>query len=175
MNINLNINFDRILKFSKALWVKVGSEVISLIREDAKMGIFQTDDPVKTTYSKEYAELKANDFRTKPANGKGKGERIKQYRGVSIASTNTSFVDMTASGQTLRGLHIIATTDKGVTLSYQAKDIDKIVKNQEPRLNRRLVGLRKRNKNHITKMIEDEIDRAIKSNFVGKTTININM
>jgi len=108
MNINFGINFDGILKFNKGFWVKVGSWAVNQIRSDAQQGIFQTDEPVKTTYSKQYAELKANRMQTqgKDVKGKSKPEKVKSLKGVSIVSSNTSFVDMTLTGQTLRGLKI---------------------------------------------------------------------
>lgn len=196
MDINFNINFDRLVKFSTSFWIKVGSFVVRRIREDAGRGVFQTDEPVKKTYSKDYAELKERRFRAKTknryknlyggesgkkilervkiANGR-KGERLEQYKGVSIVSTNTSFVDMTATGQTLRGLHVVegSVTEKGVSVAFHPRDIDKIVGNQKPGLNRRLVGLNKRNVTKIQEMIITDIQDKVAKEIVGRTTINI--
>ena len=196
MNINFNINFDRIVRFTQRFWIKVGSELVKRIRADAGQGKFQTDEPVKTTYSLGYARLKERRFKhaTKRRyiveQGDGmsytqksmlrkrdgrKGERYSAYKGVSIASTNTSFVDMTVTGQTLRGLHVKESSNKNVLLSYQAKDAMKIIGNQERGLNRRLVGLNRKNQKVVEEMIIDAIQEAIIKEVVGKTTININM
>jgi len=195
MNINFNINFDRIVRFTQRFWIKVGSELVKRIRADAGQGKFQTDEPVKTTYSLGYARLKERRFKHttkrryavnqggmeygkkdvfRKKNGR-KGERYEAYKGVSIASTNTSFVDMTVTGQTLRGLHVKESSNKNVLLSYQEKDAMKIIGNQERGLNRRLVGLNRKNQKVVEEMIIDAIQEAIIKEVVGKTTININM
>lgn len=178
MDINFNINFDRIVKFSRAFWIKVGSLVVRKIREDAGQGVFQTDEPYKRTYSKRYAELKANRMKAqtgKNSNGKPIQKRSKDLEGVSITSTNTAFVDMTLTGQTLRGLHVVegSVTEKGVSVAYHPRDVMKIVGNQKPGLNRRLVGLNKANADHIRDMLIEEIEKGIKQDFVGKVTIDI--
>ena len=177
MNINFGINFDGILKFNKGFWVKVGSWAVNQIRSDAQQGIFQTDEPVKTTYSKQYAELKANRMQTqgKDVKGKSKPEKVKSLKGVSIVSSNTSFVDMTLTGQTLRGLKITETTPNGVQVSFNIRDLWKIVGNQKPGLNRRIVGLNKKNREALIKIEDNQVSQAIKKDFVGKTTININL
>ena len=182
MNINFGINFDGILKFNKSFWVKVGSWAVNQIRSDAQQGIFQTDEPVKKTYSKDYAELKENRMQTKVGTiksgknkGKAKFEKIKQFKGVSIVSTNTSFVDMTVTGQTLRGLKITETMPNGVQVAFNIRDLWKIVGNQKPGLNRRLVGLNKKNMNKLAEMTDNEIRQMIGKNWTGKTTINIQM
>ena len=177
MNINFGINFDGILNFNKSFWVKVGSWAVNQIRSDAQQGIFQTDEPVKTTYSKQYAELKANRMQTqgKNAKGKTKPEKVSSLKGVSIVSTNTTFVDMTLTGQTLRGLKITETTPNGVQVAFNIRDLWKIVGNQKPGLNRRLVGLNKKNMNKLAEMTDNEIRQMIGKNWTGKTTINIQM
>ena len=182
MNINFGINFDGILKFNKSFWVKVGSWAVNQIRSDAQQGIFQTDEPVKKTYSKDYAELKENRMQTKVGTiksgknkGKAKFEKIKQFKGVSIVSTNTSFVDMTLTGDTLNSLEISAILPNGVQVAYKPRNIWKIVGNQRPGLNRRIVGLNKKNREALIKIVENQVSQAIKKDFVGKTTINIQM
>ena len=195
MNINFNLNFDRLVKFNEAFWKKLGSAVITWIRTDAGQGVFQTDEPHKKTYNTDYARLKERRFKAVTKRryknvdggmeyaGQGvervrikdgrKGQRLGQYQGVSIVSTNTSFVDMTVSGQTLRGLHIADSTPKSVTLSYQPRDLWKIVGNQRPGLNRRLVGLRAKNFNKLKDMFMQDISNKIIKDIVGRTTINI--
>jgi len=195
MNINFNINFDRIVRFSQRFWIKVGSELVKRIRADAGQGKFQTDEPHKATYSPGYARLKERRFKHatkrryavnqggmeygqkevfRKKNGR-KGERYSAYKGVSIVSTNTSFVDMTVTGQTLRGLHVKESSNKNVLLSYQTKDAAKIIGNQERGLNRRLVGLNRKNQKVVEEMIISAIQEAVVKEIVGKTTININM
>lgn len=177
MNINFGINFDGILKFNKGFWVKVGSWVVNQIRSDAQQGIFQTDEAVKTTYSKQYAELKANRMQTqgKDAKGKSKPEKVKSLKGVSIVSTNTSFVDMTLTGQTLRGLKVTETMPDGVQVAFNIRDLWKIVGNQKPGLNRRLVGLNNKNMKRLQELFINEVATQVAKNFVGKTVLNFKL
>ena len=179
---NFNFRIDEAIKFPVAFWKSVGSWIVNKIRADAGQGVFQTDQPHKKTYSKDYADIKEN--RMKKAvgtiqSGKNKGkvkrEKMEQYKGVSIASTNTSFVDMTLTGQTLRGLHVKDSTVSSVTLSFRPEDVKKIVGNQRPGLNRRLVGLNRKNQEHVHKLVKAEIARQLKKSIAGKTTININL
>jgi len=195
LNINFGINFDGILKFNKSFWVKVGSWAVNQIRSDAQQGIFQTDEPVKKTYSTEYAQLKERRFthntkRRYVVNEGGmeygskdvfrkkdgrKGERYEQFKGVSIVSTNTSFVDMTVTGQTLRGLKITETTPNGVQVSFNIRDLWKIVGNQKPGLNRRLVGLNNKNMKRLQELFINEVATQVAKNFVGKTVLNFKL
>jgi len=182
VNINFGINFDGIIKFNKSFWVKVGSWAVNQIRADAQQGIFQTDEPVKKTYSLDYAELKEQRMQKKVGtikSGKNKGktkfEKIKQYKGVSIVSTNTSFVDMTLTGQTLRGLKITETMPNGVQVSFNIRDLWKIVGNQKPGLNRRLVGLNKKNMKRLQELFINEVATQVAKNFVGKTVLNFKL
>ena len=179
---SFNFRIDEAIKFSNTFWKSVGSWIVNKIRADAGQGVFQTDQPHKKTYSKDYADLKEN--RMKKAvgtiqSGKNKGkvkrEKMEQYKGVSIASTNTSFVDMTLTGQTLRGLHVKDSTVSSVTLSFRPEDVKKIVGNQRPGLNRRLVGLNRKNQEHVHKLVKAEIARQLKKSIAGKTTINIKL
>jgi len=151
-------------------WKMIGTEAINRTRKDAGQGIFQTDEPWKKTYSIEYAERKERGFRepvqTKTKTGKVKTKMVREeaYKGVSIVSRNTSFVDMTVTGQTLRGMKVAGLMPNGVTITFELKDAEKIVGNQRPGLNRRLVGLNKKNKDELGKMIRTAIDK----NILGK-------
>ena len=175
---NIVLNLDKAVKFSKPFWSKVGQWIVNKIRADAGQGVFQTDDPWKKTYSPEYAELKENKMSqitgyTKK--GKAKRTRLEPYKGVSITSTNTSFVDMTLTGQTLRGLKVRVVTENGTTLAFELRDADKIIGNQRPHLNRRLVGLNKKNRTKVRDMVIDEMKRQVKKQLLGKQTINFNI
>lgn len=172
MQINLGIQFDKLLKFNRNFWLQVGSWVVNTIRADAGQGVFQTDEPYKKTYSKQYAALKSNRMKPPLKNGKP-GKTLKEYEGVSITSNNTAFVDMTLTGKTLQGLAIKKADDKGVLVSYQPRDLWKIVGNQKPGLNRRLVGLNKKNQTELEKQIGQFIEKNIKQTFTGKVTIDI--
>lgn len=174
MQINLGIQFDKVLKFNRNFWVMVGSWVANTIRADAKVGVFQTDEAWKKTYSKQYAQLKRNRMKPPLKNGKP-GKTLKTYEGVSITSDNTSFVDMTLTGQTLRDLKIKKADDKGVTVGFEPRDIWKIVGNQKPGLNRRLVGLNQKNQDELQTKISKYIETNIKQAFTGKVTINIKL
>jgi len=177
VNINFGINFDGLLRFKREFWVLIGEWVSNTIRADARKGIYQTDEPVKTTYSPQYAKLKANGMQEQTTNAKGKtkSEKVKSLKGVSIVSRNTSFVDMTLTGDTLNSLEISAILPNGVQVAYKPRNIWKIVGNQRPGLNRRIVGLNKKNREALIKIVENQVSQAIKKDFVGKTTININL
>jgi len=179
---NFNFNLDRAMKFPVVFWKSLGTWIANKIRADAGQGVFQTDQPHKKTYSPAYAELKENRMKKVTGTiqsgknkGKAKREKMTAYKGVSITSTNTSFVDMTLTGQTLRGLHIKETTSNGVILSFRPEDVKKIIGNQRPHLNRRLVGLNAKNRAKVREMVLNEIKRQITKQIVGKQTININM
>ncbi|MBW7889567.1 MAG: hypothetical protein LC115_08185 [Bacteroidia bacterium] len=166
-----------VLSIPKRFWIKLGQWIINTVRRETQQGIMQTDEPWKATYSQKYKELKANNFRVPGKTKKGKPTmvRMAQYRGVSIASTNTAYVDMTATGQTLRGFQIVETTENSVVLSYAAADIWKIIGNQKPGLNRRIVGLRAANRDAVTDMfVEMVTDETIKK-IVGKKEIRIKL
>jgi hypothetical protein len=177
MNINFGINFDGLLRFKKEFWVLIGEWVSNTIRADARKGIYQTDEPVKTTYSPQYAKLKANGMQEQTTNAKGKtkSEKVKSLQGVSIVSRNTSFVDMTLTGQTLRGLKITETFPNGVQVSFNIRDLWKIVGNQKPGLNRRLVGLNNKNMKRLQELFINEVATQVGKNFVGKTVLNFKL
>ena len=177
MNINFGINFDGLLRFKREFWVLIGEWVSNTIRADARKGIYQTDEPVKTTYSPQYAKLKANGMQEQTTNAKGKtkSEKVKSLKGVSIVSTNTSFVDMTVTGQTLRGLKITETMPNGVQVSFNIRDLWKIVGNQKPGLNRRLVGLNNKNMKRLQELFINEVATQVAKNFVGKTVLNFKL
>ena len=203
MNINFGINFDGILKFNKSFWVKVGSWAIKEIRADAKAGIFQTDEWWDAYYTNSYRDLKNNDFRYKTTkryeresddlsysaglgttkggrnvyrvkDGKA-GQRIKQYEGVSIVNKDGSKVTMIVTGQTLQGLKITATLNNGVQIAYNVRDINKILGNQKPGLNRRLVGLNNKNMKRLQELFINEVATQVAKNFVGKTVLNFKL
>ena len=177
MNINFGINFDGLLRFKKEFWVLIGEWVSNTIRADARKGIYQTDEPVKTTYSKQYAKLKANGMQEQTTNAKGKikSEKVKSLQGVSIVSRNTSFVDMTLTGDTLNSLEISAILPNGVQVAYKPRNIWKIVGNQRPGLNRRIVGLNKKNQNELMNIVDNQVSQAVGKNWTGKTVIEIRM
>ena len=82
---------------------------------------------------------------------------------------------MTLTGDTLNSLEISAILPNGVQVAYKPRNIWKIVGNQRPGLNRRIVGLNKKNREALIKIVENQVSQAIKKDFVGKTTININL
>lgn len=196
-NFNFNLDLDQAIIIPKAFWTSLGTWIANTIRAEAQQGIFQTDEPYKKDYNVDYARLKERRFTYKTKNryvineggmeyaGQGKervkikngrkGQRLKQFEGVSISSTNTSFVDMTATGQTLRSLKILEVTNNGVTLTFNPRDIWKIIGNQKPGLNRRLVGLRRKNREKVRDMIVEKIQDQLIKKIVGKTTINIKL
>lgn len=102
----------------------------------------------------------------------GTGKRLKSYYGQSIESRQTGFVDMTLTGQTLKGLHVKSSDENSVTLAYNSKDAGKIIGNQE-KYDRALVGMNDKNIEKARQEVISEMRKKIDSIFPGDIKINI--
>lgn len=131
---------ERILKIP-AYVMRIFAEGASrLIDDDAKNGIMQNGN----TYgykSKTYMKYKANDMRrftNNKSNNKSKvkkkkqsvNPRLKAYKGLTIESNETSFVNMTVTGRALKGLHVSSATTNNAVLSYKQRDVMKVIGNK---------------------------------------------
>jgi len=193
------IKIDKSVTLGVRNWSAIGQQAIKLIRFDAGQGVFQQDKGIqhKKDYSTDYARLKERRFtyatkkrfkmneggmeyagmgkeRVRISDGK-KGQRMAAYKGIAIASTNTSFVDMTVTGQTLRGLKIRAVDENSVTLGYEPKDAMKILGNARPPYNRVLVGLNDKNHNKIANLIFDIISERLIRDLGGDEIISLDI
>lgn len=194
----VKITLDKIFSRLQSKWKRIGQLAIQWIREDARDGMFQNG--VGDTYrSEQYKKYKRNDmrryttgagqifsdksgyffgttyFRNKKAKTrKGKtyttGERLSEYKGVSISSRETSFVNMILTGELFRGLKVRSIDNSGVTIGYESKDAGKILGNQK--YGRQIVGLRDENikkvKDELVKGLSEELKKELKD-------ININI
>jgi len=165
------------LKINKLTLKKMGELAIQLIRKDMEKGIFQNDTS-KHKYSETYARYKKNDMR-KFGRGKkkiGKGERLKPYKGVSIVSNETRFVNLILTGN-LRDRIKATDIENGARVLFDSKDTGKILGALD--LKRDIVNLRKTNIDKVSEFLvnnlPDDIAKEIKSLAVQrnlKITIN---
>ena len=104
---------------------------------------------------------------------KNKNKRIDGYEGVSISSTETSFVNLELTGKLKQGLKIKETTDDSVTLSYRQEDIGKILGAES--LGRSIVGLNDKNKDLAVEMIKQELSKKGYKKFSFELKVNVNL
>jgi|GEM_PF-2956404 len=186
-------DLTRIFYLGSNWWKKEGQKIRGWIISDAKNGIFQNGRGLKSYISEQYKRYKENGMRRFTRGGALKdfdpsfdypgkrlygskrgtkrGEKISGLKGVSVKSTNTSFVDMTLTGRLLEGLHVESANDSGVTMSYNEEDRGKIEGNRG--LDREVVGL---NEENIEKLRQDVIQEFQKNmSEVFSKDININV
>lgn len=161
----VKITLDKIFDKLQSRWKRIGQLAIQWIRKDAQeSGIFQNDS--KDSYrSPQYRKYKANNMRRFTD-----GKRLKTSYATSISSNETSFVNMTLTGQLFRGLKVREINKFGVTVGYDPKDAGKIIGNEK--YGRQIVGLRKENiakvKEELLQGLSEEIKKELKD-------ININI
>ena len=165
----MNLNIAKITKFTQSFWKQLGVFVAKWIRADAEKGIFQNDKRNDYYRSKGYKAYKLRDMRT------ADGKRLKSYFGKRISSNETSFVNMTLTGDLLRYLAPKTATDDSVSVAFRMQDYWKVKGNE--RFGRLLLGLREENKQKVAKMIGAEIAENIKKNLTKRIEgeININL
>ncbi len=152
------------LNFDRKKLLLLGYYAIKLIRNDMKKGIFQNDTK-NHKYSKTYAKYKKNDMRKfgRGKDKKGRGERLKQYKGVSITSHETKFVNLILTGSLMRNI-TAQDLNNGVRINFAGKDTGKILGAQE--LDRDIVQLREENQEKVTKLAEklfaNDVENGIK-------------
>lgn len=152
------------------IWNLIGQKAIQLERNDIRnKGIFQ--DGSKHRYkSKTYAKYKKNDMRKFGRGVKkvGKGEKLKQYKGISISSRRTDFVDFTLTGAALNNMNF-KLIDNGVRVYFNPADAGKVLGAEDN--GRVLLNLRDAN----IEILENTILKQIDANFkkLGKKIIHI--
>lgn len=194
----MKLNLDKLTKLTKDIWLRIGQKISIWIYEDAQRGKFQNDAPSQSYRSESYKRYKANNmrrftvgegqtfsdkegyyfgktyFRNKKAGfskkkGFGTGERLKGYKGVSIESGETSFVNLILTGQMFRGLKPISSDEMSVTMSYAQKDAGKVL--GAKRFGRIITSLNKSNIEKVKEELVKEYDKHIKEGLPKKVTI----
>mgnify|MGYP003112305529 FL=1 len=164
--MGVSLKAQDIPKFPKGLMKKAGEKAKSLIIEDADNGIFQNNQK-KLSYSEPYATLKQGSMRRsgRGLKKKGKGTRFKAFKGKSL-NTETAFVNMRLTGQTLRRI-AVKTIKDGFKLVFANGGI------VEGNANRGYVldDLRDENYLKIEKMLGIQLDRNIKKYTQVKMTL----
>jgi hypothetical protein len=98
-----------------------------------------------------------------------KGQRLAEYAGQSIESTTTTFVDMTLTGETKKGLHVDKAEYNGVWLAYRPADTQKILNNAQ-KYGRQVFGLSTENKKLCEELLINRLNKHLKEQV---KTINI--
>ena len=138
---------------------KIGLKEKELIRKDSLEGIGQDGRKWGIYLSQTYVKYKSNWMNRFTDKRGNKGTKLKTYQGQAIVSNQTSFVNMTLTGQMANGLHIESVKDNEVTMSYLPKDAGKIIGNED--LGRVVVGLNDKNQ----EIIKDEIIKYLNKNI----------
>lgn len=158
----VKINIDKVFEQMSKRWKRIGTLAAQWIGEDARKGIFQNNTS-GYKYSEQYAKYKANNMRRFTDN-----KRLKNYYATSISSTDTSKVNMTLTGQTLKGLKVRTIENNGVTLGYEPADAKKIIGNRVHGYD--IVGLNSANidkvKDELVKGFSEEFKKLMKDKIV---------
>uniref|UniRef100_A0A6M3JXB9 Uncharacterized protein n=1 Tax=viral metagenome TaxID=1070528 RepID=A0A6M3JXB9_9ZZZZ len=168
-----------ITKFTPSFWRKVGAFAVKWIREDTQKGIFQNDMRHDTYRSAQYKKYKQNDMRrftkgkklgygraTQSSRSGGsvqstvQGTRLKAYAGKSIASNQTSFVNMLLTGDLLKGLKTRTADNSSVTIAYDSADAGKLLGNEK--YGRAMRTLRPANIDKVASLVSDFLDGKLK-------------
>ncbi len=171
MAIN-KLNTDKIFSGIRSqFWRELAEFIKQLIEMDMRAGEVQayisqervTSGGAKH-YSKGYKKAKQKLFTRLD------GKKYKQYAGVSVIDNTTNQVNLRATGQTIRGLHLETVLTNGVILSYMPKDSDKIIFNHE--MGRVITTFNKKNRDKTLEMYSKELDKSLQK--WCKETIVIN-
>ena len=165
----MKLNLDKIPVLGSKFWREIGEKVKFWIKDDALLGIMQNNTQGHSYKSAQYVKYKQNEMR-KFGRGKdktGAGERLKDYKAVSIESTSINPVNMTLTGQAINGLRPIESNDTSVLMSYAQKDAGKIIGNRDRDYD--IVGLNKKNRElvrqEMIKEFKDKIGKNIPKNI----------
>jgi len=163
-------DYSKIVELTPRFWKEeIGGKIKFRIKDDARLGKFQNNTKGHHYLSRQYMKYKSNNFRSL----RNTGQRLKAFKGRSIESNNTAYVDMIATGDTLNGLRPIAADKTSVTMSYLSKDSMKIIGNRK--LGRDLVGLSKENIKWVKEKILEQIRKNLRDiNFNGQINIEVN-
>ena len=173
------MRIDQVVKPNSKVMSKLAQDAIDKIWEDASVGKFQNGKS-GLQYSNKGAGV---GFRTIVVNGKKRvvnidsyknrkaagmryanGQRVKGYKGRST-DTNTSFVNMHLTKDTLRGMRASGNTDTAI-ITYDRGEI--VLGNQKRGYD--IYDLSNKNKEFIAERFGKELlDRNIKK-YVSKTT-----
>lgn len=184
---------DKIARFTPGFWLKIGGLIPNWVYEDAKRGKMQNNGQGYHYKSETYKRYKANgmkrftkgDAKLSSIKGKkdlffknpkagldkkgiGTGDRLKSYKGVSIESTNTSFVDMILTGRTIKSLKPKSSDETGVVMAFGQDKAGVILGNAKRNYN--IVGLNNNNRKKIRNIILAQLDNNLKKE-IGKTII----
>lgn len=144
----------KIFELTKRQWRWIGQYAIKLAKNDIRQGIMQDGKSNLQYKSETYKKYKANDMRKFTQ----KGERLKQYKGVSISSNEVSFVNLTLTGKMLNDM-FESVIDRGVEIHFSSKDADKVLGAEEQ--GRVILTLRDEN----IKTIENEFVKIFNQNI----------
>ena len=136
---------SEVVLFSQQFMAEMGEITKARIEQDADKGKFQNNK----------SKLKYKSFEYKTRKKAGKALSGKKKKGVS-ADTQTSFVNMRLTGDTLNKIQSVP-TDKGFTISFGNAEI--VLGNAKRGYD--LYGLSNKNMAFLAGSFEDEIQRKI--------------
>lgn len=178
------MTIPEIPKLGTKFWKELGGKIPGWIKDDALKGLMQ-DNRQKLRYKSEtYKKYKANNMRrfgrdtgynmegilgkqffktgTKAANRNKKtgfttGERLKDYRGVSIESNQTQFVDLTVTGRMINSLKVKQAGVDGVVMGFGMDQAGKVLGNKMHGYN--VVGLNDKNRRLVKLAVVQEMKK----------------
>ena len=166
----MKIISDKIVRFTPKFWEKVGGLIPAWVYADCKIGLMQNNGKNYHYKSEQYKKYKANGMK-RLTTGKTKGGRLSSLKGISIDSTNTSFVDMILTGRTVKSLKPKTSDEVSVTMAYPPDKAGIVLGNKRRGYN--IVGLNKQNIKKVRQLIVKQLDDNQKAMLGKKLVINI--
>lgn len=191
---------DKIVRFTPKFWLKVGQLIPAWVYADCKIGLMQNNGKNYHYKSEQYKKYKANGMRrftkgagkmfsdkegysygktyfNNPKAGKSKktgfttGGRLSSLKGISIDSTNTSFVDMILTGRTVKSLKPKTSDEISVTMAYPPDKAGIVLGNKRRGYN--IIGLNNQNIKKVRQLIVKQLDDNQKAMLGKKMVITI--
>lgn len=187
---------SKVMRFTPNFWMKLGGLVPKWVKDDALKGLMQNGTQNLHYKSREYIKYKANQMRRFTKGGalsssiKGKkdiffnnpkaginkkgigtGDRLKEYKGIPIQSTDVSKVNMTLTGRTIDSLHPKTSDDTGVLMAFNPAYGGIVIGNRQRGYD--ITGLNEQNKKKVHDLIVAQLDENLRKEIKGKIVIEI--
>lgn len=190
---------DKVIRFTPQFWTKVGGLIPQWVKKDALQGIMQNGLQNLHYKSKQYAKYKANQMRRftkgegkvfsdkagysygktyfnnpkakKTKKGVSSSDRLKDYAGISIESTDISKVNMTLTGRTINSLHPKSSDEYGVNMAFSPAYGGIVLGNKQRGYD--VTGLNEQNIKKVRELILAQLDNNAKKEIGKKIVINI--
>lgn len=190
---------NKVMRLTPNFWMKLGGLVPKWVKDDALKGLMQNGAQNLHYKSREYIKYKANQmrrftkgqgktfsdkegfffgqtyFKNKKAGinkkGIGTGDRLKEYKGIPIQSTDVSKINMTLTGRTIDSLHPKTSDDTGVLMAFSPAYGGIVIGNRQRGYD--ITGLNEQNKKKVHDLIVAQLDENLRKEIKGKIVIEI--